>query len=587
MSEKNQEPQNMQVVANITSWLKGSYDEETKQQLRELIAKKDNTREVIDCFYRSLEFGTGGLRGIMGVGTNRMNKYTVGMATQGLANYLKQNFADLPQVKVAIAYDCRNNSSAFAKIVADIFAANDFHVYLFDALRPTPELSFAIRLLGCQSGVMVTASHNPKEYNGYKAYWSDGAQVTAPHDRSIIYEVSKITDPSQVKFTGGNGSIEIIGEEVDEAYLSGIESLLKLSPAAIERHRDIKIVYTPLHGCGVKLAPAMLARMGFTNVIHVPEQDVNDGNFPTVYSPNPEEPTALKMAIDKALATGAELVLATDPDADRIALAVRDKKGDFLILNGNQTNAIFTYYLLRRWKELGKLHGKEYTVKTIVTTNLIAAIAEAFDVECYSCYTGFKYIAEIVRKYEGKKIHICGGEESFGFNVGELVRDKDSIVSCGLAAEVTAWAKEQGLSMFDLLLDIYRQFGYYKERQISATKQGKEGLEAILQMMRDFRANPPKSLAGSDVKEIYDYQILELKNVKSGEIKDIDQPSISNVLQYVTEDGTIVSVRPSGTEPKIKFYFGVRQNLNSADEFDSVTKALDEKIDAIAAELKL
>ncbi|MDR1342100.1 MAG: phospho-sugar mutase [Prevotellaceae bacterium] len=571
---------------NVSLWLGDGYDSETREHIRDLIAQ-NNIEELIDCFYQNLEFGTGGLRGIMGVGTNRMNKYTVGMATQGLANYLKQSFANLPQIKVAIAHDCRNNSEAFSKIVADIFAANGFKVYLFDALRPTPELSFAIRMLGCQSGVMVTASHNPKEYNGYKAYWSDGAQVTAPHDKNIIAEVNKITDLSQVKFTGGSGAVEIIGKDVDEAYLSGIEGLLKLSPEAMERHKDAKIVYTPLHGCGVKMAPAMLRRMGFTSIIHVPEQDVNDGNFPTVHSPNPEEPAALKMAVDKALATDAELVLATDPDADRIALAVRDKKGDFFILNGNQTNSIFTYYLLLRWKELGKLQGKEYIIKTIVTTNLIADIAEAFGVEWYTCYTGFKYIAEIVRRYEGKKTCIGGGEESFGFNVGELVRDKDAIVSCGLAAEIMAWAKEQGLSMFDLLLDIYKKFGYYKERQISITKKGKEGLEAIRQMMCDFRAAPPKSLAGSDVKEIYDYQTLEMKDVKSGLTKPIDQPSTSNVLQYVTEDGSIVSVRPSGTEPKIKFYFGVRESLSDTAEFDSVTRALDKKIDAIAAELKL
>jgi phosphoglucomutase len=585
MSETNQEIQNRQTLDKVNSWLNGSYDEETKRQVRDLM--QHNPKELEESFYRNLEFGTGGLRGIMGVGTNRMNKYTVGMATQGLANYLRQNFADLPQVKVAIAHDCRNNSEAFAKIVADIFAANGFHVYLFDALRPTPELSFAIRLLGCQSGVMVTASHNPKEYNGYKAYWSDGAQVTAPHDTNIIDEVNKITDPAQVKFTGGSGSIEAIGKDVDNAYLSGIGGLLKLSPEAIERRKDIKIVYTPLHGCGVKMVPEMLARMGFTSVIHVPEQDVNDGDFPTVYSPNPEEPAALKMAIDKAVTTGAELVLATDPDADRVALAVRDTKGDFFILNGNQTNSILTYYLLHRWKELGKLHGKEYTIKTIVTTNLIAAIAEAFGVEWYNCYTGFKYIAEIVRKYEGQKTCICGGEESFGFNVGELVRDKDAVVSCGLAAEVAAWAKEQGLTVFDLLLDIYKQFGYYKERQIAVTKKGKDGLEAIQQMMRDFRANPPQSLAGSAVKEIYDYQTLTLKNVKDGSTSPIDQPSTSNVLQYVTDDGTIVSVRPSGTEPKIKFYVGVRESLNNVTDFDSVTGALNKKIDAIASALKL
>ena len=569
----------------VSSWLNGSYDEETKQQVRDLM--QNNPKELEESFYRNLEFGTGGLRGIMGVGTNRMNKYTVGMATQGLANYLKQSFADLPQVKVAIAYDCRNNSEAFAKIVADIFAANGFHVYLFDALRPTPELSFAIRLLGCQSGVMVTASHNPKEYNGYKAYWSDGAQVTAPHDTNIIGEVNKITDPAQVKFSGDSGSIEIIGRDVDNAYLNGVGGLLRLSPEAIERHRDIKIVYTPLHGCGVKLVPEMLARMGFSNVIHVPEQDVNDGSFPTVYSPNPEEPAALKMAIDRAAATGAELVLATDPDADRVAMAVRDKKGDFFILNGNQTNAIFTYYLLRRWRELGKLQGKEYVIKTIVTTNLIDAIAEAFGVECYHCYTGFKHIAEVVRKYEGKKTFIGGGEESFGFNVGELVRDKDAVVSCALAAEVAAWAKEQGMTMFDLLIDVYHKFRYYKERQISITKQGKDGLEAIRQMMRNFRENPPKRFAGSDVKEIHDYQALEWKLAKDGSLHPINQPSTSNVLQYVTEDESIVSVRPSGTEPKIKFYFGVRQNLYAAADFDSLTAELDKKLDDMAADLKL
>lgn len=585
MSETNQEILSRQVPDKVSSWLNGSYDEETKQQVRDLM--QNNPKELEESFYRNLEFGTGGLRGIMGVGTNRMNKYTVGMATQGLANYLKQSFADLPQVKVAIAYDCRNNSEAFAKIVADIFAANGFHVYLFDALRPTPELSFAIRLLGCQSGVMVTASHNPKEYNGYKAYWSDGAQVTAPHDTNIIGEVNKITDPAQVKFSGDSGSIEIIGRDVDNAYLNGVGGLLRLSPEAIERHRDIKIVYTPLHGCGVKLVPEMLARMGFSNVIHVPEQDVNDGSFPTVYSPNPEEPAALKMAIDRAAATGAELVLATDPDADRVAMAVRDKKGDFFILNGNQTNAIFTYYLLRRWRELGKLQGKEYVIKTIVTTNLIDAIAEAFGVECYHCYTGFKHIAEVVRKYEGKKTFIGGGEESFGFNVGELVRDKDAVVSCALAAEVAAWAKEQGMTMFDLLIDVYHKFRYYKERQISITKQGKDGLEAIRQMMRNFRENPPKRFAGSDVKEIHDYQALEWKLAKDGSLHPINQPSTSNVLQYVTEDESIVSVRPSGTEPKIKFYFGVRQNLYAAADFDSLTAELDKKLDDMAADLKL
>jgi phosphoglucomutase len=576
---------NPKVLERANAWLTGNFDEETKAQVKSLM--QNNEKELVESFYQNLEFGTGGLRGIMGVGTNRMNKYTVGMATQGLANYLKKSFASLPQIKVAIAHDCRNNSPFFAKTVAEIFAANGFHVYFFDGLRPTPELSFAVRHFGCQSGVMLTASHNPKEYNGYKAYWDDGAQVLSPHDTNIIDEVNKITDPSQVMFTGGTGKIEKIGTEVDEIYLNAIQKLIGLSPEAIKKHSDIKIVYTPLHGCGVRLVPEMLKRMGFTNLIHVPEQDVNDGNFPTVYSPNPEEPTALKMAVDKALATGAEMVMATDPDADRIALAVRNKKDEFVLLNGNQTNSIFTYYLLTRWKELGKLQGKEFTVKTIVSTELIGRIAESFGVAWYNCYTGFKYIAELVRENEGKKTYIGGGEESFGFNVGAEVRDKDSIVCCGLAAEVAAWAKDKGLTMLDLLHHIYTKYGYYKEAQIAVTKKGMDGLAAIKQMMTDFRANPPKSLAGSAVKEIFDYQSLEILNVKSGEKRKIDQKSTSNVLQWLTEDGTIISVRPSGTEPKIKFYFGVRENLPSVNDVEAVTVAIDKKISAIAAELKL
>ncbi len=574
------------VLERANAWLTGNFDDETKAQVKDLM--QNNEKELVESFYQNLEFGTGGLRGIMGVGTNRMNKYTVGMATQGLANYLKKSFANLPQIKVAIAHDCRNNSPFFAKTVAEIFAANGFHVYFFDALRPTPELSFAIRLLGCQSGVMLTASHNPKEYNGYKAYWDDGAQVLAPHDKNIIDEVNNISDPSQVKFSGDAGKIETIGAEIDDIYLNGIKGLICLSPEAIAKHNDIKIVYTPLHGCGVKLVPEMLKRMGFTNLIHVPEQDVNDGNFPTVYSPNPEEPTALKMAVDKAMATGAEMVMATDPDADRIALAVRDKKGEFVLLNGNQTNSIFTYYLLRRWKELGKLQGKEFTVKTIVTTELIPRIAEAFGVKWYNCYTGFKYIAEIVRENEDKMSYIGGGEESFGYNVGGLVRDKDSIVCCGLAAEVAAWAKEQGMTMLDLLHHIYVEYGYYKEKQIAVTKKGMDGLAAIKQMMVDFRANPPKVLAGSAIKEIYDYQSLEVLDVKSGDKRKIEiKGGTSNVLQWITEDGTIISVRPSGTEPKIKFYFGVRENLPSVNDVDAVTAVLDKKINTIAEELKL
>ncbi|MDR1226457.1 MAG: phospho-sugar mutase [Prevotellaceae bacterium] len=576
---------NQQVKERANAWLTGNYDEETKAQVRDLM--QNNEKELVESFYQNLEFGTGGLRGIMGVGTNRMNKYTVGMATQGLANYLKKNFASLSQIKVAIAHDCRNNSPFFAKTVAEIFAANGFHVYFFDGLRPTPELSFAVRHFKCQGGVMLTASHNPKEYNGYKAYWEDGAQVNAPHDKNIIAEVSKITDPSQVMFTGNAGKIEKIGLEVDEIYLKAIQGLIGLSPEAIKKHNDVKIVYTPLHGCGVRMVPEMLKRMGFTNLIHVPEQDVNDGNFPTVYSPNPEEPTALKMAVDKALETGAEMVMATDPDADRIALAVRDKKGQFQLLNGNQTNSIFTYYLLTRWQELGKLTGNEFTVKTIVSTELIGRMAESFGVEWFNCYTGFKYIAEVVREMEGKKTYVGGGEESFGFNVGALVRDKDSIVCCGLAAEISAWAKERGMSMLDLLHSIYLKYGYYKESQISVVKKGKEGLELIQQMMKDFRSNPPKSLAGSTVKEIYDYQTLEILAVATGAKRKISLKTTSNVLQWLTEDGTIVSVRPSGTEPKIKFYFGVREDLKSLADFDKATGALDSKMNTIAKELKL
>lgn len=578
---------NKLVQEKANAWLTGNFDDETKAQVKDLM--KNNEKELVESFYRALEFGTGGLRGIMGVGTNRMNKYTVGMATQGLANYLKKSFANRSEIKVAVAHDCRNNSPFFAKTVAEIFAANGFHVYFFEDLRPTPELSFTIRHFGCQSGVMVTASHNPKEYNGYKAYWDDGAQVNAPHDKNIIEEVEKITDPSQVLFTGGTGKIETIGAEIDDIYLNSIKGLIGLSPDAIEKHKDAKIVYTPLHGCGVHLVPEMLKRVGFTNLIHVPEQDVVDGNFPTVQSPNPEEPSALKMAIDKAMETDAEMVIGTDPDADRIALAVRGKDGKFVLLNGNQTNSIFIYYLLRRWDDLGKLTGKEFIVKTIVTTELMARIAEDFKVKWYNCYTGFKYIAEEVNKHEdnGKGIFIAGGEESFGFNVGSLVRDKDSIISAALAAEVLAWAKELNMTMLDLLNHIYAKYGYFKEKQISVTKKGKEGAEAIQQMMRDFRTSPPKSLGGSPVKEIYDYQSLEVLDVPNNGKRKIDQKTTSNVLQWLTQDGTIISVRPSGTEPKIKFYFGVCENLKSAADVDKLAADMDKKMDTIAKELKL
>ncbi|GHT09824.1 phosphoglucomutase [Bacteroidia bacterium] len=574
------------IIERATAWLSSSYDVQTQAQVKHLL--QNDEKELVESFYQNLEFGTGGLRGIMGVGTNRMNKYTVGMATQGLANYLKKSFPTLPQIKVAISHDCRNNSAEFAQIVADVFSGNGFKVYLFESLRPTPELSFAIKELGCQSGVMVTASHNPKEYNGYKAYWSDGAQVNAPHDANIIEEVNKISDPSQVSFAGLPANIQKIGTNVDEIYLNKIMSLLALNPQVIAKQKDIKLVYTPLHGCGVKLVPEILKRLGFTNLIHVPEQDVNDGNFPTVQSPNPEEPTALKLAVDKALATGADVVMATDPDADRVGIAVRNGKGEFVLLNGNQTNSILTEYLFMRWQEAGKLKGKEFTVKTIVSTGLLDRIAAAFGVELFNCYTGFKYIAETAIREEAKgKTFIGGGEESFGFNIGSFVRDKDAIVTCGLIAEVAAWAKDQGKTLLDILLDIYVKYGYYKEKQISVVKKGKEGLEAIQQMMKDYRANPPKSFAGSPVKYYYDYQPLTKLDHKGRRAAVLDYPGPSNVLQYETEDGTMISVRPSGTEPKIKFYFSVREELPSVAQYAEVTEKLDQKNNVIARELGL
>lgn len=570
------------VLQRAQSWLTGSYDEETKAKVKELM--DTNPAELNESFYKNLEFGTGGLRGIMGVGTNRMNKYTVGMATQGLTNYLKQNFANLPEIKVAIAYDCRNNSQYFAQITAHVFAANGIKAYIFESLRPTPELSFAVRHLGCQSGVVITASHNPKEYNGYKAYWDDGAQVTSPHDTNIINEVLKITDPSQVKFEGAEENIHRIGKEIDEAYLAKVLSLT-LSPEAIKVHNQLRIVYTPLHGTGVVLVPEALKRKGFTNIIHVPEQDVNDGNFPTVHSPNPEEPTALKMALDKAVATGADMVLATDPDADRVALAVRNHKGEFVLLNGNQTGSLLTYYLLRRWKELGKLTGKEYIVKTIVTTDLMKRIADAYHVESYNVYTGFKYIAEIIRENEGVKTFIGGGEESFGYTTGEFVRDKDSISTCCMVAEMAAWAASQGKTIFDLLLDVYMEFGFFKESLISITKKGQDGLAQIQEMMKQFRAKPLQSIDGARVVLVHDYQSLETIDTITDLRYKINLKETSNVLQYVTNDNTILSMRPSGTEPKIKFYFGVRAELKSRDDYEKVSAELDAKFKRIAAEL--
>ena len=527
------------------SWLEGNYDEETKKQVKDLM--ENDPAGLEDAFYRNLEFGTGGLRGVMGVGTNRMNKYTVGMATQGLANYIRKHCTG-DDIKVCVSYDCRNHSKEFAKITADVFSANGLHVYLFENLRPTPELSYSIRKMGAQSGVMVTASHNPKEYNGYKVYWSDGAQITSPVDKDIVAEVNAISDPSMVKFTPGEGAgkIEIMGSEVDNAYLDDILSLM-LSPDARAKHSDIKIVYTPLHGTGVRLVPMALDRLGFKNIYHVPEQDVNDGDFPTVQSPNPEEPSALKMAVETADREHADIVLATDPDADRMGIAVRDNDGKMVLFNGNQTGSMLTYYILTRWKELGKLDPSKYVVKTIVTTELIRAIAEKFGVKVYNVLTGFKYIAEIVKQNEGKGEFICGGEESYGFNVGEYVRDKDAVIACSMVAECACWAAEQGLTLYQLMQKIYKEFGYYRESLTSLVRKGKAGVEEIAAIMTDMRNNPPAELAGSPVVKVVDYN----KPEETGLPK-------SNVLQFFSEEGDVVSVRPSGTEPKIKFYFGAK-----------------------------
>ena len=528
------------------SWLDGNFDAETKAEVKHLMETDETALE--DAFYRNLEFGTGGLRGTMGVGTNRMNKYTVGMATQGLANYIKAHVKGA--ASVCISHDSRNNSRLFAEISAQVLSNNGIKVYLFESLRPTPELSYSIRLKKATAGIMVTASHNPKEYNGYKVFWSDGGQITAPVDKDIVAEVAKIEDPADVRFepVAGEpkGAIEIMGAEVDECYLKDQLSLM-LSPEAVAKHKDLKIVYTPLHGCGVKLMPEALKRIGFTNIIHVPEQDVSDGNFPTVASPNPEEPAAMAMALKKADETGADLVLATDPDADRLGIAVRDNEGKMVQLTGNQTWSFLTYYILKRWQELGKLNGKQYCVKTIVTTELIAAICQSFGVKCYNVLTGFKYIAEIQKLQEGKTEFICGGEESYGFNLGSFVRDKCAQVAGCAVAECAAWAAEQGLTLYQLLQKVYKEYGLYVEKMVYIVRKGKSGAEEIQQIMADYRACPPKEIAGSPLVKVLDYN----KPEETGLPK-------SNVLQFYNAAGDVVTVRPSGTEPKIKFYFGAK-----------------------------
>jgi len=562
-------------IAN--SWLSGNFDVETKNEIKRLMT--DNPKELEDSFYRNLEFGTGGLRGVMGVGTNRMNKYTVGMATQGLANYINKNFSDKEQISVAVSFDSRNLSKEFAKITADVFAANGFVVYLYRELRPTPQLSFTLRNLKCQAGVMITASHNPKEYNGYKVYWEDGAQITAPHDKNIIEEVLRITDPSQVKFSEGTGRIQILGEEADEAYLNAILQLT-LSPELVKKHNNFKIVYTPLHGTGVSMVPEALSRAGFKNVIKVEEQCVADGNFPTVKSPNPEETSALEMALKLASDVNADLVMATDPDADRLGIAVRDNEGKLILLNGNQTAAILTYYILERRRETSRLKKEHYMVKTIVTTDLLKSIADRYSVDMYNVLTGFKFIAEIVRMNEGKREFIGGGEESYGFNLGEFVRDKDAVISCCLVAEAAAWAAERGKSLYEMLIDIYVEFGFYKEHLLSVTKKGKDGVEQIKNIMTKLRENPLETIDGSRVVLIHDYKRQETTDLISDLRYRINLPK-SDVMQFVCADNTIVSVRPSGTEPKIKYYFGVKEIIKSASEFEEANKILTEKINRL------
>lgn len=573
----------LKVLEKAKRWLGEQYDEQTRQQVKYLM--DNDMKELVESFYKDLEFGTGGLRGIMGAGTNRMNAYTVGAATQGLAEYLKKNFAGEP-IRVAVAHDSRNNSRKFAERVADIFASNGFTTYLFDALRPTPELSFAIRELKCHSGVVITASHNPKDYNGYKAYWTDGAQVTAPHDRNIIEEVGRITDVGMIRTGLHPENIVVLGEDFDEKYLDRIHEL-SLSPESVKRRHDMKIVYTPLHGAGVRLVPASLRRFGFTNVTLVPEQSVVDGNFPTVESPNPEERKTMSKAIELAAREGADLVLATDPDSDRIGVALRNKQGEYVLLNGNQTLVLLMSYQLTRWAELGLLDGRQYVVKTIVTSQMANAVADRFGVKCYDCLTGFKYIAKIIRENEGKTKYIGGGEESFGYLAGDYVRDKDGVSACSLAAEAAAWAMDtMGLTLYEWLQELYVQYGLYREGLLPIVRKGKEGAEQIQRMMADFRATPPAAILGSPVVRINDFQTLETLDTRSGARTPIEQDR-SNVLQWFTEDGTTVSVRPSGTEPKIKFYFGVKAPLASAAEYERTVAGLDAKIEAIKKDLKL
>ena len=569
-----------EVVARAQVWLGEGYDEDTKAEVKAMLDADDKT-PLIDAFYRDLEFGTGGLRGIMGAGSNRMNIYTVGAATQGLANYLKEAFKDEPQISVAVGHDVRNNSRKFAEIVADIFSANGIKVYLFDDFRPTPELSFAIRHFGCQSGVNITASHNPKEYNGYKAYWSDGAQIIAPHDVNIIDHVGKIKNVSEIKFKGNPDLIQIVGRDVDEVFLSEIKKL-SLSPDLIAKYHDLKIVYTPIHGTGVKLIPESLRNYGFTNIINVPEQDVTSGDFPTVESPNPENPPAMAMAIAKAKEVGADLVMASDPDADRVGCVIRDSRGEYVLLNGNQIVMILLNYLMTRNAELGRLTGNEYIVKTIVTTETIKRIADENNIRMFDCYTGFKWIAAVIREHEGISRYLGGGEESYGFLAEDFARDKDAV---SLMAEAAAWARDKGMDFLGMLQEIYMKYGFSREAGISVVRPGKSGADEIVAMMKNFRANPPKSLGGGKIILVKDYADLNKTDMQTGTVEKMDMPVTSNVLQYFTEDGTKISIRPSGTEPKIKFYIEVRGHMDSPSDYDKAIAEADAKIAEVKKDL--
>jgi phosphoglucomutase len=570
------------VEEKAKTWLSDSFDENTREQVQAMLNNDDKT-DLINSFYKDLEFGTGGLRGIMGAGTNRMNIYTMGAATQGLSNYLKEAFADLDEIKVAIGHDCRNNSREFSEAAAKIFSANGFKVYLFDDLRPTPELSFAIRELGCQSGIILTASHNPKEYNGYKAYWDDGSQIVAPHDERIVEEVAKIKI-EDIKWDGSAENIEILGEDFDKVFIEKAVSVI-IDPDVVKRQSDLKIVFTPIHGTSVKLVPWALDAAGFKNVIHVPEQDVVSGDFPTVVSPNPEEPAAMEMAMKKAVETNADIVMATDPDADRIGVCTKNDKGEWIIINGNQTALLFLYYIITQYQKMGKLKGSEYIVKTIVTSELIAEIAKQNKIEYFDCYTGFKFIAEVIRENEGTKKYIGGGEESFGFLPADFVRDKDAVTSCVLMAEIAAMAKDKGKSLYDLLKDIYLEYGFSKEKMKYIVREGQKGSVEIEEMMKRFRTNPPQTLGGAKLEVIKDYSTLVSSNLITGTKADINQKITSNVLQFFTTDGSKISVRPSGTEPKIKFYIEVQEKLTDISEFDKVNKNAEKRIDQIMDEL--